>query len=280
LQDMLRILERRGWRGRLLVLPARVQGQGAAEELAAMLARAADPLQTGGLLDLLVIGRGGGSLEDLWAFNEEVLVRAVAACPVPVISAVGHETDFSLCDFAADLRAETPSGAAELISSGQVAERERLRGLAEQLELAQRRKRDTTRQALSALGDRLRLLSPTARVERGWLRLDDLRNRLHTVAAAAHREQLHAQALLARRFAAASPSRRIEAESQRLLALWKRLESASPGSVLRRGFALVRDAEGQPLSRAAALRGEMGVTLEFADGRRAARITEPSAEKN
>ena len=116
-QDFLRILQRRGWRGRVVILPARVQGEGAAAELAAQLALAAE---VGGF-DLLVIGRGGGSLEDLWAFNEEPLVRAVAASPIPVLSAVGHEIDFTLCDFAADHRAETPSAAAELLTSGFVA---------------------------------------------------------------------------------------------------------------------------------------------------------------
>src|SRR5690606_7637436 len=99
--------------GRLVVLPVKVQGEGAAAEMAAML-RTAGAM---GIFDLLVIGRGGGSIEDLWAFNEETLVRAVAACAVPIISAVGHEIDYTLCDFAADVRAETPSGAAELISS-------------------------------------------------------------------------------------------------------------------------------------------------------------------
>ena len=112
-QDFLRILIRRGWRGRVVVLPAKVQGEGAAAEMVAMLGLAG----TLGIFDLIVIGRGGGSIEDLWAFNEEILVRAVAACPVPTISAVGHEIDFTLCDFAADLRAETPSAAAELVSS-------------------------------------------------------------------------------------------------------------------------------------------------------------------
>ena len=101
LQDFLRILTRRGWSGRLVVLPTKVQGEGAAVEMAAMLSLAGRL----GIFDLLVIGRGGGSLEDLWAFNEETLVRAVAACPIPVISAVGHEIDFTLCDFAADRRA-------------------------------------------------------------------------------------------------------------------------------------------------------------------------------
>src|SRR5271165_2171228 len=112
-QDFMRILIRRGWRGRVVVLPAKVQGEGAAAEMVGMLHLA----ETLGIFDLIVIGRGGGSIEDLWAFNEEPLVRAVAACAVPTISAVGHEIDFTLCDFAADLRAETPSAAAELISS-------------------------------------------------------------------------------------------------------------------------------------------------------------------
>jgi len=100
-QDFIRILQRRGWTGRLVVLPAKVQGEGAAAELVAML-HTAEAL---GIFDLLVIGRGGGSIEDLWAFNEEPLVRAVAACAVPIISAVGHEIDYTLCDFAADVRA-------------------------------------------------------------------------------------------------------------------------------------------------------------------------------
>ena len=108
-KDFLRILTRRGWRGRVVILPAKVQGAEAAPEMIGMLELAAAL----GIFDLLVIGRGGGSIEDLWAFNEEALVRAVAACPVPVISAVGHEIDFTLCDFAADVRAETPSAAAD-----------------------------------------------------------------------------------------------------------------------------------------------------------------------
>ncbi len=133
-RDFMRILERRGWRGRAVVLPCKVQGEGSALELAAMLelagrlvlsaegepvARSAEGQRP--FFDLLVIGRGGGSMEDLNAFNEEPLVRAVAACAIPIISAVGHETDVTLCDFVADVRAETPSGAAELVSSGFVA---------------------------------------------------------------------------------------------------------------------------------------------------------------
>lgn len=287
-QDFLRILARRGWRGRVVVLPAKVQGEGAAAEVAAMIAWANQPapggmtndqcsMTNGGsagalAFDLLVVGRGGGSLEDLWAFNEEVLVRAVAASRVPVISAVGHEIDFTLCDFAADARAETPSAAAELISSGFVAETERLARLTKALGAGMEAGLDAARERLAGAGARLRLLSPSAQVERGWLRLDDLQNRLGAAAAGAVQARRHGAALLAGRLAAASPRARVERESQRLLGLWKRLQAASPASVLNRGFAIVRDAEGRPVMRAAELRAGERIEIELADGRGGARV--------
>ncbi len=271
-QDFLRILGRRDWRGRVVVLPAKVQGDGAAAECAAMIAAANDPASCCAGFDLLVVGRGGGSLEDLWAFNEEVLVRAVAASRVPVISAVGHEIDFTLCDFAADARAETPSAAAELISSGFVAEAERLARLGRALENEAEIALGAARDRLDGLGARLKLLSPAAQVERGWLRLDDLRNRADSALAHALQARRHDAALLAGRLAAASPQRRVETESQRLLGLWKRLQAASPASVLNRGFAIVRDADGRPITHAAALEAGMRIGLEFGDGRGAARV--------
>ena len=271
-QDFLRILARREWRGRVVVLPAKVQGEGAAAECAAMIAAANDPAACGVKFDLLVVGRGGGSLEDLWAFNEEVLVRAVAASRVPVISAVGHEIDFTLCDFAADARAETPSAAAELISSGFVAETERLARLARALEGEAESALGAARERLDGLGARLKLLSPAAQVERGWLRLDDLRNRAESAVAHAMQARRHDAALLGGRLAAVSPTRRIEAESQRLLGLWKRLQAASPASVLNRGFAIIRDTEGRPVTRAARLQAGERIGIEFGDGRGAARV--------
>ncbi len=267
-QDFLRILKRRGWRGRVVVVPAKVQGEGAAEEMVAMLAQA-EALK---IFDLIVIGRGGGSLEDLWAFNEERLVRAVAACGVPVISAVGHEIDFTLCDFAADVRAETPSAAAELISSHFVrcAERagqaeEAMTGLVEAA-LAQ------AKASVAHAKSRLRLLSPAALVEQGYLRLDDLANRL----AGALRESLQtrrhrlaeARALLARR----SPEYRVQMESHRLLALWKRLQAASPASVLGRGFVIMRDEAGRPVARRKGLVAGQKLRAEFGDGEQAMRV--------
>lgn len=262
-QDFVRILQRRGWTGRLVVLPAKVQGEGAAAELAAML-RTAEALK---VFDLLVIGRGGGSAEDLWAFNEEPLVRAVAACGVPIISAVGHEIDTTLCDYAADVRAETPSGAAELISSNYLSGRERLGqaagGLGDALAVAVQRAGEKLDHARS----RLRLLAPTAVVEHNHLRLDDLRNRLGSALRAAVQSRRQQLASTRARFATAAPDKRVQLESHRLLALWKRLESASPASVLKRGYAIVRDEAGRPVARGRGIRPGQGLVNEFHDGR-------------
>jgi exodeoxyribonuclease VII large subunit len=261
-QDFLRIFIRRGWRGRVVVLPAKVQGDGAAAEMVEMLAQA----EQLGIFDLLVIGRGGGSLEDLWAFNEEPLVRAVAACKVPIISAVGHEIDFTLCDFAADVRAETPSAAAELISSGFVAALEKATRLAEDLDHHVSAAVETAGERLDHARSRLRLLAPSAQIERGFLRLDDLSNRLAAAlgkTVQTRRQRLsEVRSLLRER----SPQRRVETDSQRLLSLWKRLQAASPASVLNRGFVIMRDADGKPVQKKAAVRKGQRLAAEFADG--------------
>jgi exodeoxyribonuclease VII large subunit len=267
-QDFIRILTRRGWTGRLVVLPAKVQGEGAAAELAAML-HTAESLK---IFDLLVIGRGGGSIEDLWAFNEEPLVRAVAECGVPIISAVGHEIDTTLCDHAADVRAETPSGAAELISSHYLAATERLQqaagGLVDTLETAVAGATEKLDHARS----RLRLLAPTAVIESNHLRLDDLGNRLGAALRASIQLRRGALGTAHTRLTAVSPEKRVQQESHRLLALWKRLESASPQSVLRRGYAIVRDEAGQPVARAKGTRPGQSLVNEFHDGKVHARV--------
>lgn len=262
-QDFIQILRRRSWRGRLVILPAKVQGDGAAAEMVTML-RTAEEL---GVFDLLVIGRGGGSLEDLWAFNEEPLVRAVAACGIPIISAVGHETDVTLCDFAADLRAETPSAAAELISSRFLDCAERVTRAADRLRREVEAGATMARRRLDHAASRLRLLTPAALVERGYLRVDDQRNRLEAALHRSVRERRHALTRLAAELARVSPEMRVRLESQRLLGLWKRLQAASPASVLNRGFAIVRDEAGQPVMRRRGLAAGAHVSAEFADGR-------------
>lgn len=267
-QDFIKILRRRGWVGRLVVIPAKVQGEGAAADLVAALEYA----QRLNRFELLVIGRGGGSLEDLWAFNEEPLVRAVAASRIPIISAVGHEIDFTLCDFAADVRGETPSGAAELISSHFVDHVQRLARANEALLWALDHGLTTGRKRLEHAQSRLRLLSPSALIEQGYLRVDDLTGRL--MAALSHdllrRKQRLTQSVshLHRR----SPEYRIQVESHRLLSLWKRLQAASPASVLNRGFVMLQDAEGKPILRRAGLVEGQSVTAQFADGEAALRV--------
>jgi exodeoxyribonuclease VII large subunit len=262
-QDFLRILGRRGWRGRVVVLPAKVQGEGAAAEMAAMLALA----ESLGIFDLLVIGRGGGSLEDLWAFNEETLVRAVAACRVPIVSAVGHEIDFTLCDFAADRRAETPSAAAELITSEFVRCAERVQQADEAMVAAVTGARDRAVERLDHARSRLRLLTPAAQIEQGFQRVDDLGNRL--AAALRHCVQVRRQEYgeAKARLAQASPETRVQLASHQLLSLWKRLQAASPASVLHRGFVIMRDEAGRPVTRRADIVAGQALAAEFADGR-------------
>ncbi|MFZ1054386.1 MAG: exodeoxyribonuclease VII large subunit [Opitutaceae bacterium] len=262
-QDFARILIRRGWKGRVVILPSKVQGEGAAAEMVEMLRLAASL----GIFDLIVIGRGGGSIEDLWAFNEEPLVRAVAACTVPTISAVGHEIDFTLCDFAADLRAETPSAAAELITSGFVSFAERTGAAANALLSRVAEAVGRALERVSHARSRLRLLSPAAQVERGYLRLDDLSNRLGSALRSSIQLRRQSLSLAASRLERASPETRVQIESHRLLSIYKRLQGASPGSVLNRGFAILRDEKGVPVVRRAAVAQGQRLEAEFADGR-------------
>jgi exodeoxyribonuclease VII large subunit len=293
-QDFIRILKRRRWSGRLIVLPAKVQGAGAALEMVAMLELAASlecPAPDGGkrpLLDAVVIGRGGGSLEDLWAFNEEPLVRAVAACPIPTISAVGHEIDFTLCDFAADVRAETPSAAAELVTSGYVQFVERVRRARVGLDDAATRVIGAWVDEIRVLAAKLAAASPQARLERAHLRLDDVNNRLgsvirHRLGECRHRvlelsmrlqrltpeseivrtqERLTALARRLSREAAAG----IEARCQRLASLAERLRALDPDSVLRRGFAIVRNEAGRPVVSCRQIASGDRLTAQFHDG--------------
>ena len=262
-QDFVRIMIRRGWQGRLTVLPAKVQGVGAAAEIEAMIAWAVDR----GDFDVLVIGRGGGSLEDLWAFNEETVVRAIAASPIPVVSAVGHEIDFTLSDFTADVRAETPSAAAELISSAYAEMNDRLAVARVGLHEAIQNSWQDARVAYRGLSDRLRLLTPHGQIEQGWLRRDDMANRLRSGLAACLEGSRHRLSKMHSAFVAQTPERRIEFESHRLLSLWKRLQSVSPQATLRRGFVVIRDEAGKPVLRKSAVSGDRPYEAEFSDGR-------------
>lgn len=300
-QDFIRILERRGWRGQVVILPARVQGAEAPADLVRMLSLAQElemdlsgqPVIGEGCrryFDLLVIGRGGGSLEDLWSFNDESVVRAIAGCSLPVISAVGHEIDFTLADFAADVRAETPSAAAELLSSGFVRHLERTLQLGKDLGAATARAIAAAHQGMSVLQARLARQEPQRRVEQSAQRVDDLRLRLDSAREAsvlraqrqlslvsrsfeqvspARRIRLEAARLegLARRLSALAPDHRLAVLSERLQGLGARLESLGPKSVLQRGFAIVHDESGAAVTKVRDAEAASVLEIEFHDGR-------------
>ena len=242
--------------------PVPVQGEGAAAQIAAAIRgfnALADPP------DLLIVARGGGSIEDLWAFNEEEVVRAVAASAIPVISAVGHETDTSLCDFAADVRAPTPTAAAEIA----VPVRSELLGQVRELG---RRSERCARRTLERAGEQLHtclrhwpereaLLAPQQQ------NLDELAERLPR----ALRGRLdRARGELGHAGGALRPGLLVAIEQrarERLKALWRVAEAAHPNRPLERGYARVEDRDGRVLVSAEAAREAQRLSLVFADGR-------------
>jgi len=271
---------------RVLVWPVRVQGEEAAGEIAAAITGFA-ALPQGGAIprpDLLIVARGGGSLEDLWAFNEEIVVRAVAACPIPLISAVGHETDTTLIDYAADLRAPTPTGAAEmavpvrldlLARVGELGARlpraliSATESRARQLEATCRglpRPERLLAEATQRLDDRAERLGLglSNRLSRAGERLDALSQRLRTPREVADRAAL--RLATAGQTLSAAFTRRLDAADNRLQRQAALLDTLSYRRILDRGFALVRSADGAPLTRAAQVAPGSALTLAFADG--------------
>ncbi len=242
IRDFLEVLRRR-WRGaNVLVVPVRVQGDGAAAEIAKgieLANRLRDPE-----IDCLVVGRGGGSLEDLWAFNEEVVVRAIFASRLPVVSAVGHEIDVTLSDLVADVRALTPSEAAERVVPSSEELEQLLRQQQQRLAAALRGRATVARSQLDALANSRVFRRPAQRVR-------DLAQRLDELASRASRAVVH---------------RRTHAQG-RLDALGSRLESLSPRAVLQRGYSITRRAGGQQVLRSA---GELStgdsIVTEFSEG--------------
>jgi exodeoxyribonuclease VII large subunit len=224
-RDFLEVLRRR-WSGAdVIVVPTRVQGDGAAKEIAAAIAKV-NALDLG--VDVMVVGRGGGSLEDLWCFNEEAVVRAVAGSRIPVISAVGHEIDVTLCDLAADVRALTPSEAAELVLPAQAEIQAAVDERRRRLVAALRNKAITARQRLTQLGERRVFRAPTEWIRDRAQRLDDIAMR--TARAVKHRLQL---------------------QRGKVDAWAGKLESLSPLGVLARGYSVTQRADDGTLVREA-----------------------------
>lgn len=262
IRDILNVLGRRFSGVRVLLAPARVQGDGAAAEVVAgieLLNALPEPP------DVLIVGRGGGSLEDLWCFNEEVVARAVRASRVPVVSAVGHEIDFTICDFAADLRAPTPSAAAELVVASRAELAERVSSLAARLVRAARASTERARARL-AVCERSRAFGrPADLVRQHAQRVDLLAQRLDAaLAGATHRARLRLASLAPR--PAQALARRAAADRARLAALGAKLSALDPAAVLDRGYALVRAESGAVLSRASALAPGDRFSVAFRDG--------------
>jgi exodeoxyribonuclease VII large subunit len=304
----------------VLLWPVLVQGDGAAEQVAEAI-RGFNALPPDGPIprpDLLIVARGGGSLEDLWAFNEEVVVRAAAGSDIPLISAVGHETDTTLIDFASDRRAPTPTAAAEIavpvrgelladvagftqrmMQAGNrsisdrrryleglarglpkpdrlLAERaQRLDDLAERLSRAAARVPDTLRDALEARAARLR--SPRERIERAGDDLAQRDDRLRAaIGAALRRERRRAETLRADERLAAAVRRRSGEERQRLDLLANALEALSYKGTLRRGYAVIRSADGAVLTDADGARAAGALEIEFRDDGKVAAVVSES----
>jgi len=258
IRDMLHVIGRRFADLRILITPVRVQGEEAPGEIV----RALGDLQEVADLDVVIVGRGGGSIEDLWAFNDERVARAIAACRVPVISAVGHETDVTIADFVADLRAATPSAAAEVVVQEKLQVVRDLVGLYDSLKQAMASRLERERERVDALGRR-RVLTDAARALRDLhRRLDELTTRVALAARAHERHARHRLSLARNALRSLNPVARIangsvvlsqlrgrlasaaahsvKASRHRFDAAVGQLDSLSPLAVLGRGYSLTR----------------------------------------
>jgi exodeoxyribonuclease VII large subunit len=244
IQDIFNVMQRRAPDVRLLLRPVRVQGDGAAEEIA----EAVGDLNRYGSLDVLIVGRGGGSMEDLWAFNEEVVARAIADSEAPVISAVGHETDFTIADFVADLRAPTPSAAAELVAKNRLELEAHLDHLMIRLSSRMGQSLDLVAERLAGLDSQLEIYA------RDFSALPQTIKELEN------------------RFAIALTTRMRE-YADCLAAAAGRLEALSPLRQLERGFAIAsRERDGSGLRSAENLSPGDLLWLRFSRGRAAVRV--------
>ena len=260
LHDIRRVAARRDPGVPLVLLPVQVQGQGAAEEIAAAI-RKAGKLPG---IDVIITGRGGGSMEDLWAFNEEIVARAIAESPIPVISAVGHETDTTIADFAADARASTPSNAAEMAVPDRREIIEGLRDIRRHMTDAMTGLLQERRYELLTLQRRMEALRPEQRITALTARVAGMKLRLNAAMDARLPAMAHRIGMAGMRLDAAmdklmaSPQERINRAKARLSAL-------NPSAVLERGYALVMDGE-RVVSSAVKANETSHMTLRFRDG--------------
>ncbi|WP_303900804.1 exodeoxyribonuclease VII large subunit [Thiohalomonas denitrificans] len=295
-RDILTVLRRRFPAIPIIVYPVPVQGIEAGREIAKMFAKAGARREC----DVLIVARGGGSLEDLWAFNEEVVARAIRDSPIPVVSAVGHEIDFTIADFAADMRAPTPSAAAEVVSPDRIDWLERLSTRKAQLRRCMNSRLQQSSQRLHWLEKRLkhpgRRLTEIAqrldemeqrmrRAQRGHLRhltarLDRARAHLARVAPIHRLQHLEAHRCeLERRLHVATEHRR-ERAAQRLASAARALDSVSPLATLSRGYAVISREDDTVVRRNTDVRTGDRITARLHEGRLVCRVEETLAKNN
>ncbi|RKZ36565.1 MAG: exodeoxyribonuclease VII large subunit [Gammaproteobacteria bacterium] len=282
-QDILSVLKRRYPAAPVFLYAVPVQGAAAAPEIARMLGLAGDH----GQCDVLILARGGGSLEDLWAFNDEAVARAVAECPVPVVTGIGHETDFSIADFAADLRAPTPSVAAENVSPDRAEWRQRIAGLLRRALLTSQGGIQGRRHRLDSLSKRV--IHPRRRLEHLGQRTDELLLRMNLAMSHAlngqHARVREGQARLAglnpmgqlrserervrqwRTRLVTAANTEVQNRRQRLQGLLRALEGVAPQRTLERGYAIVTDkSTGQVVRHASDTQAGQVLTAKLAEG--------------
>ena len=250
IQDILNIVHRRFPSMPMVLAPVRVQGAGAAEEIA----KAIGTLNEKAACDVMIVGRGGGSIEDLWAFNEPVVAKAIYDSAIPVISAVGHETDFTIADFVADLRAPTPSAAAELAVPEETACRDAVTEMSRRLRFGLTATITHSRSRIQLLAASRAFIMPAERVAEARVALDRSMERLQAAA-----------------------MNKIYENRGRLQSATDRIGALNPLSVLTRGYAVISDAKGNTVTHAEALQAGQNVTLHMQDGSAIAEIKSVAA---
>ncbi len=287
IRDFLQVLHRRHPGIRVIINPVRVQGRGAAAEIARAVAEFGEPARHGlPAVDVIVLTRGGGSIEDLWEFNEEVVARAIAASPVPVLSAVGHEIDFTIADFVADLRAPTPSAAAEILAAERTEILGRLRREHARMDRCWEARRDRLDARLAALRQSELFREPARRLSELAQTLDRQSAALSRAARLAVEKLRSRTVLLGARLAAGTPAirdfhhrarlaihrageaaaREVAARRGRLDRLAGMLAALDPLATLARGYTITSDADGRPLGSRTAVKTGMTLRTRFSDG--------------
>ena len=265
IRDILNVLRRRAPWLSILISPVRVQGSGAAQEIAVAIRELAKPNETFAAVDLIVVTRGGGSMEDLWEFNEEIVARTIADVTVPIVSAIGHEIDFTICDFVADLRAPTPSAAAELIVPDIVDLRRQMDASA----------RGLGRELFNRIRDAGQRLDHAREILRRCLahKIDNYRRGLsHALATLQARSPLRELMLRRNRFSDLQrrfgelPKRAIENARHRFQRTEGILRVLGPDATLRRGYSITKNERGELIRTVTAVRPKMRVKTRVADG--------------